>query len=113
MPGFPAAADRRVCGRAADPPCCTANLTRQPGGALHDYVIWALRTAGYQPAWAFDCWHGLGTVGLRGSTTSALTLSQPALDTAKPCSNTCSAIGPGYRDIRRQARRYRWSGPFP
>lgn len=34
------------------------------GGALHDYVIWATELAGISRAWAFDCWHGLGTVGL-------------------------------------------------
>ncbi|MCZ6928671.1 phage baseplate protein [Serratia marcescens] len=34
------------------------------GGALHDYVIWATQTAGVSRAWAFDNWHGVGTVGL-------------------------------------------------
>ncbi|AFJ48047.1 baseplate J/gp47 family protein [Shimwellia blattae] len=34
------------------------------GGALHDYVIWATELPGISRAWAFDCWHGLGTVGL-------------------------------------------------
>lgn len=34
------------------------------GGALHDFVIWATETAGVSRAWAFDSWHGIGTVGL-------------------------------------------------
>lgn len=34
------------------------------GGALHDYVIWARELAGVSRAWAYDCWHGTGTVGL-------------------------------------------------
>jgi uncharacterized phage protein gp47/JayE len=34
------------------------------GGALHDYVGWAREVAGVTRAWAFDCWHGKGTVGL-------------------------------------------------
>ncbi|NBJ36629.1 phage baseplate protein [Serratia fonticola] len=34
------------------------------GGALHDYVIWATQTPGVSRAWAFDSWHGVGTVGL-------------------------------------------------
>lgn len=34
------------------------------GCALHDYVGWAREVAGVTRAWAFDCWHGKGTVGL-------------------------------------------------
>lgn len=34
------------------------------GGALHDYVIWARELAGVSRAWAYDGWHGSGTVGL-------------------------------------------------
>ncbi len=34
------------------------------GGALHDYVIWAREVPGVSRAWAWDAWHGPGTVGL-------------------------------------------------
>ncbi|MGG5040810.1 phage baseplate assembly protein V [Escherichia coli] len=34
------------------------------GGALHDYVIWAREVPGVSRAWAWDVWHGPGTVGL-------------------------------------------------
>nr|WP_213680129.1 baseplate J/gp47 family protein [Serratia marcescens] len=34
------------------------------GGAVHDYVIWAREMAGVSRAWAWDAWHGPGTVGL-------------------------------------------------
>ncbi|EMX0849595.1 baseplate J/gp47 family protein [Pluralibacter gergoviae] len=34
------------------------------GGALHDYVLWATELPGISRAWAFDNWHGRGTVGL-------------------------------------------------
>ncbi len=34
------------------------------GGALHDYVIWAREVSGVSRAWAWDAWHGPGTVGL-------------------------------------------------
>lgn len=34
------------------------------GGAVHDFVIWAREVAGVSRAWAWDAWHGGGTVGL-------------------------------------------------
>lgn len=34
------------------------------GGAVHDYVLWARELPGVSRAWAFDVWHGSGTVGL-------------------------------------------------
>ncbi|MBA5235295.1 baseplate J/gp47 family protein [Pectobacterium aroidearum] len=34
------------------------------GGALHDYIIWAREMTGVSRAWAWDGWHGPGTVGL-------------------------------------------------
>jgi len=34
------------------------------GGAVHDYVAWMREVAGVTRAWAYDAWHGGGTVGI-------------------------------------------------
>ncbi|HGE8484769.1 TPA: baseplate J/gp47 family protein [Serratia marcescens] len=52
------------------------------GGAVHDYVIWAREMAGVSRAWAWDAWHGPGTVGLAWVYDSRTDITPTAADRA-------------------------------
>ncbi len=52
------------------------------GGAVHDYVIWSREMAGVSRAWAWDAWHGPGTVGLAWVYDSRTDITPTAADRA-------------------------------
>lgn len=64
------------------------------GGALHDYIIWAREMPGVSRAWAWDGWHGAGTVGLAWVYDSRADITPTASDKSEMESHLFKHIDP-------------------